>query len=1371
MKKILFIAITLSLLFLGKMSAQPIQNYSFESKIGTYEAITGGTVVWSGADSESKTLANRIFLSATESSTEKVTDAAGIPIEFNFTFDNKIANKFVIGSHGLVFLGKDQITADPVNSSTVLDAADAAANWVNGRIDVLGIAMTGTNSNPSGVATTEISYKVIGTAPNRVLVVQFKDVQLNRSNNTTPDYTTVNFQIRLQETTNKVEYVFTGWVATTTIQKNIRTALKGSYQGDAYGRYSATGGSWLNTSPSPTGALAWRDIVVVPDNLTFTFIPPADLVTPATQPTGLNLTSTSTNVSGSFTATTADRYLVLLSSSSTIPNPVDGAYYKGDDYIGIGDSIGNARVIAYGTETTFASRETLFGATTYYVQVYAVNTNGGFGPKYNTTTPLAGQINTAPDQPGELKILSMDYNNITLSAATNNTNQIIIARTDIPELNSYSEIQKTGQFGIPSGALAVGDEIPGGGTVIYKGNSTDLISQEGLNDNTVYHFRSWSVSADNVYSSTVQNADTLTWGKVPYVVDWSKHEGLSLPLGWESDSPEGSTIPFQITKGTTAAPAKLYVQVPTTIPNLANGVTHSVTTQPILLKEGANEIEIDLAFHYYLGRSWVVYNTDNWTDLDALEFQLDNGDGFTTIYTISKANGNVPTTAGTATAPVYAKVRIPFYNFDGEQVKLRLRWTTGISSRVYINTLKINEKECDNVVTDIAATNVVGHNALVSWTAPAGDASADIRYRVAGTEEWSEPIAASTNPFSLTTLPLKSNIELQVRSNCSPRSKGAWSEPFTFFSGYEIPFSENFDTTENDALPGGWKINGASITQGVTNHAIALDYNAALNDSIFLPLLDLGDGSANYKFDFKLQQLQGTLSALPADDYLAVIISEDGGVTFSELKKFQAATFVAGNYTLPLAGHTGVVQLGFYAQSATLTAITAGIDDVAVLPTCPPAENVTVSDVAEWSAKVTWEGVADEWLVFVRKTGETEVNYTKQTANELILDDLIPATGYEVGITQSCGNQDTAKVIIVSFITLPAAPCEAVKNIVKTPYQGSAELTWESDAANFNFKYRRVGGANWTESALTTNSIRLEDLLAETEYEFSIQAICSNAYGDQSEWVDGTFTTRPVSCITPTGITFSSVTHKYATVSWTGDAANYEVAYRTGDVAWTTIEVESKTTTLTGLVPSTAYSVRIRSICTDDVSAWATTTFNTTEITCLIPTNLQATGITEKSVALSWDADEENLTWNLRYREGAETSWTIINEVAEKSYSLDNLKDDTAYLWTVRGACEGSLISNWATQSEFTTERGNGINTIGSGNLNVFVSNRVLNILNPDNSYIERVQLYDAKGVILKDFVINSTDNVLIPTAYTQSAVIVKVFGKNTSASFKVLVK
>lgn len=113
-------------------------------------------------------------------------------------------------------------------------------------------------------------------------------------------------------------------------------------------------------------------------------------VAPTSQPTGLafnNISSTTSN--GSFTATAANEYLVVFSTSATLSSlPINGTAYNA------GNIIGNGTVNYRGSATTF-SLSGLNAGTTYYVFVFGVNSTGCTGgPVYRTTAPLSGSFVT-----------------------------------------------------------------------------------------------------------------------------------------------------------------------------------------------------------------------------------------------------------------------------------------------------------------------------------------------------------------------------------------------------------------------------------------------------------------------------------------------------------------------------------------------------------------------------------------------------------------------------------------------------------------------------------------------------------------------------------------------------------------------------------------------------------------------------------------------------------------------------------------------------------------------------------------------------------------------------------------------------------------
>jgi hypothetical protein len=112
-------------------------------------------------------------------------------------------------------------------------------------------------------------------------------------------------------------------------------------------------------------------------------------VTPAAQPTQLNLSANNTAINGYFTATTADGYLVVRSVSSSLSSiPVNGTTYT------VGNSLGGGTVIANAAATAFTDNG-LTSSTQYYYFVFARNSicTGG-APFYKTTSPLIANAAT-----------------------------------------------------------------------------------------------------------------------------------------------------------------------------------------------------------------------------------------------------------------------------------------------------------------------------------------------------------------------------------------------------------------------------------------------------------------------------------------------------------------------------------------------------------------------------------------------------------------------------------------------------------------------------------------------------------------------------------------------------------------------------------------------------------------------------------------------------------------------------------------------------------------------------------------------------------------------------------------------------------------
>ena len=229
---------------------------------------------------------------------------------------------------------------------------------------------------------------------------------------------------------------------------------------------------------------------------------------------------------------------------------------------------------------------------------------------------------------------------------------------------------------------------------------------------------------------------------------------------------------------------------------------------------------------------------------------------------------------------------------------------------------------------------------------------------------------------------------------------------------------------------------------------------------------------------------------------------------------------------------------------------------------CDAPTNLTVSNITENSADVSWNGTATTYELRLNG-GEAETLTT--TSKQLIgLPDNFTIT---VEVRAICGEQ-TSEWTSTTFTTLPVIePCDAPTNLSASNItETTAEITWTGSAEAYEFKLN--GG---TAETLTTTTKALTGLTPATAYTVEVRAIC----GEQtSEWVSTSFTTLEeqvvivlgeVTTSPATNIANTSATLNGALVS-AGEAENYTVGFALATVADFTLEdagVQNITATLT----------------------------------------------------------------------------------------------------------------------------------------------------------------------------------------------------------------
>lgn len=244
----------------GSLYSQ-VRNYGFEKSIETYEEISDGTV-----------LATATGNSYGDSFDSVIRNIPAGSIPFDFIFNDIVYTGCNVSSNGFITFGATAPSGTsytPISSTTSYSGAISA--W---GADINGSYFSSTTSN--------ISWKVVGNAPNREFVIQYKNVRPFASNNNN-NICGINFQIRLIETSNIIKIVYgpsSYFIGTTIYTGNLEIGLRGASNVDFNNRVNNTNISFDNSTlgnsnNSKQNFNTVGEIPGMPSNgLTYTYSPP-----------------------------------------------------------------------------------------------------------------------------------------------------------------------------------------------------------------------------------------------------------------------------------------------------------------------------------------------------------------------------------------------------------------------------------------------------------------------------------------------------------------------------------------------------------------------------------------------------------------------------------------------------------------------------------------------------------------------------------------------------------------------------------------------------------------------------------------------------------------------------------------------------------------------------------------------------------------------------------------------------------------------------------------------------------------------------------------------------------------------------------------
>ena len=224
-----------------------------------------------------------------------VIDAKAFPIGFDFGYNSQVMKYFLVGTNGMIQLSPTETVSTKVHKDNVQVFEDT------GNSNAFGLVM---RNGMFGYDDTQISYWLEG---DDVLCIQYKNVGLQTASwrSDRKDVAKATIEYRLYQKSGNIEMTLNGFKPYDDADVGSSNFMRIGILGDP--------GDFLEIQSYDGKVVSARDNSISystdeypADGTQYTFVAPEACETPANGPTDLQLTSTSTQVSGSFAAGSSD---------------------------------------------------------------------------------------------------------------------------------------------------------------------------------------------------------------------------------------------------------------------------------------------------------------------------------------------------------------------------------------------------------------------------------------------------------------------------------------------------------------------------------------------------------------------------------------------------------------------------------------------------------------------------------------------------------------------------------------------------------------------------------------------------------------------------------------------------------------------------------------------------------------------------------------------------------------------------------------------------------------------------------------------------------------------------------------------------------
>ncbi len=565
-------------------------------------------------------------------------------------------------------------------------------------------------------------------------------------------------------------------------------------------------------------------------------------------------------------------------------------------------------------------------------------------------------------------------------------------------------------------------------------------------------------------------------------------------------------------------------------------------------------------------------------------------------------------------------------------------YTMGTDPAAAVDNISITGIECAQPY-NVNLVSVDTASATISFTpANANNDAWELMYGTSDTTMIYVNLSATT--YDIENLLPGTNYFAYVRTLCSAGDTSAWSPVLAFQTECvtinSVPRFWDFETNNNGGtvnypMPTCWNRGTASSSYpyvydydyyALSGSRYLYFYNSYKNLAI-MPAIDTNVMSVN-SLQVSFFAKASDIDSYDANLIVGVVSDIYNMNTFVPVDTIVLTEdYPADPYVVMFNNYTGNGdKIAFKNFSSGMYAYNyIYLDDLTLeeVPNCLPISNLVMESSDLNSITLNWTAGSQEssWNVEYKATADSVWNTAVANAVPFTLDNLDPATLYDIRVQADCGGDvspwrstqantqvcDTASQCEYTFLLTDSYGDGWNGGYITVMQNGIA-------VAQLSATNHQLNSTPTTDTVYVKlcDGVATSFLWHDSQYNSEVTINVIDPFGTSLYYVNypvaGTLYTFNANCLVPTcpaptNVTVSNIDMSGATVTWTpgGDESNWNVEYKEANATtWTVVPVTTPSYTITGLTASTQYDVRVQAECdpvNSNPSTYAESSFNT----------------------------------------------------------------------------------------------------------------------------------------------------------------------------------